>query len=51
MDLWRVLRVGLVSEVMNIIYTDSALGQYERILTNLPSFGGDLLEKTRVELG
>ena len=51
MDLWRVLRVGLVSEVMNIIYTDSALGQYERILINLPSFGGDLLEKTRVNLG
>ena len=36
---------------MNIIYTDSALGQYERMSINLPSFGGDLLEKTRVELG
>ena len=50
MDLWRVLRVSLASEVMNIIYTDSALGQYERILTNLPSFGGDLLEKIRLKI-
>ena len=49
MDLWRVFRVSLVSEVMNIIYTDSALGQYERILINLPSFGGDLLGKTKIE--
>lgn len=51
MDLWRVLRVSLVSEVMNIIYTGSALGQYKRILTNLPSFGGNLLEKSKIELG